>query len=173
MKYILFAVLTTVFSRALGQSTFPSIEVEKLSGKEVLLPSDLDSPYSLVGLALSKKAEEDLRTWQNPVYNKFIAKTGLMDEMFNVDVLFIPVFTGANKMAKGKVIKKLKENNESLVFDNLYIYSGSKEPFSEIGVDENSEPYFLLMDKAGKILWRAAGTFRQSHLDEIEEILMQ
>lgn len=156
-----------------SQDAFPSIEVEKIEGRVLSFPNDIDAPFSLVGVAMSKKAEEELRTWQVPIYNKFIAKTGLMDDMFDVEVAFIPVFTGASQLTKTKVVKKLKENNEKLVLENLYIYSGKKEPFIRLGVKESKEPYFYLLDADGSILWSEKGAFRQAYLDRIEEILVQ
>ena len=160
---------------AFGQvgQAFPQIETETVSGKIVKLPSEFSGTYSLIGIGTSKKAEEDLRSWQTPVYNKFIAKTGLMDQMYDVKVGFLPLFTGATRMAKDKVVKKLKENNEKLVMDHVYVYSGNREPFLEIGIEDKTEPYFLLLDANGKILWYTSGKFRQKHLDAIEEVLNQ
>lgn len=165
------AVLLTLVSKAQVGEVFPIIETEKISGEKVLLPQKYEGRYVLMGIGTSKKAEEDLKTWQQPIYNKFIAKTGIMDDMFNVEVCFIPVFTGTAKMAKSKVIKKLKENNEPMVINHVYIYSGVRETFESIGVDERSEPYFILVDSLGRIVWIEQGHFKQSYFDDIEAIL--
>lgn len=150
---------------------FPSVETEKLNGDIIQVPDEFIGSYTLIGIGTSKRAEEDLRTWQVPVYNKFIAKTGLMDDMYNVDVCFLPLFTGLAKTAKNKVVKKLKEQNESVVYDHLYIYSGPREPFKAFGIDEKETPYFFLVDKEGFVAWKGEGRFRQSYFDEIEAIL--
>ena len=176
MKLFLSLILTTLliipaFSQRGEQ--FPKIETEMISGKTIELPSYFSGKFSLIGVGTSKKAEEALRTWQTPVYNKFIAKTGLMDDMYDVNVCFLPLFTGATQAAKGKVIKKLKENNETLVINNVYVYAGSRDPFKEIGIDDKSEPYFLLLDSTGKIVWYAEGGFRQKYFEEIESVLNQ
>ena len=126
-----------------------------------------------MGVAAGKKAEEDLRTWQTPIYNKFIAKTGLMDKMYDVEICFLPLFTGAMKVTKNRVIQHLKRNNEKLVLDHVYVYAGDQKPFKTLGADDKKKPYFYLLDPAGKILWKGSGVFRQSHFDEIEEILSQ
>jgi hypothetical protein len=162
--------LTGTIDAQVGK-TFPQVEVENLDGEVFTLPSHFSKTYTLVGIGTSKKAEEDLRTWQTPIYNKFIAKTGFMDEMYDVEICFLPLFTGASKAAKASVVKKLKENNESLVLDHVMIYAGSREPFEGIDADGKSEPVFVLLDEAGKILWTAKGSFRQAHLDRVEEIL--
>jgi hypothetical protein len=177
MKNILFASIAAfIWIAALPLTAqvgkaFPKIEAENLDGDLFQLPGSFAKPYTLVGIGTSKKAEEDLRTWQIPVYNKFIAKTGFMDEMFDVEVCFLPLFTGASKAAKGSVVKKLRENNESIVADHLLIYSGSREPFEEIDADGKGEPVFVLIDHKGTILWKAEGAFKQTHIDKIEEII--
>lgn len=170
---IIAGLLLSCYAGAQTGKSFPEIETEKISGKHVQMPAELKGGYALVGIGMGKKAEDALRTWQTPVYNKFIAKTGLMDDMFDVKVVFLPVFTGASRAAKGKIVQKLKENNESLVIDHVYIYSGNSQPFDDIAVDDRSEPYFLLLDPNGKIIFAVKGDFRQKYLDQIDEILMK
>lgn len=172
---ILFLALAFFATALLSAQTgdFPVVKTEMVSGETITIPSHFKDSFVLIGVGTSKKAESELRTWQNPVYNKFIAKTGLMDELYDVEVCFLPLFTGAAKSAKGKVIKDLKKSNESLVIDNLYIYSGSRDPFKSLGVKERDTPYFYLLDKTGQIVWLAEGAFKQKYLDEIEEILTQ
>ncbi len=152
---------------------FPAVEVEDLKGGTFQLPTHFDSEFTLIGIGTSKKAEDDLKTWQTPVYNKFVAKTGLMDQMYDVDICFLPIFTGASQAAKGQVVKKLKENNESLVLDHVMIYAGSREPFEKLGADDKDAPAFVLINKQGKVVWTKRGQFRQKYLDEIEEIISQ
>ncbi len=172
LTYIaLIAGMASVFAQV--GNTFPRIETEKLDGKSVVFPEAVSGNFALIGIGISKSAEEELRTWQSPVYNKFIAKTGLMDDMYNVDVAFMPVFTGASQVAKNKVVKKLRENNESLVYDHLYIYSGSADPFRDMEINDRREPYFLLLNTDSKVVWSAKGKFKRSYFSEIEEILTQ
>ena len=172
-KLVVLIFLLFIISPAFGQikSKFPTVETEKVTGEIVEIPSAFAGKYAFIGVGTSKKAEDQLRSWQNPLYQKFVAKTGLMDDMFNVELCFLPLFTGASQVAKDKVIKKLKENNEALVIDNVYVYAGKREPFTAIGVDDRSEPYFYLIDKNGIIVWTATGAFNRKYMDQIEEIL--
>lgn len=160
-----------LFAQNPAGTAFPLMETEDLQGNEVILPEAFEKKHALVGLARSKKAEEDLRSWQRPIYNKFVAKTGMMDAMFDVEVFFIPVFTGASKAAKGKVVKKLKENNDPLVRDHLLVFSGSTEAMDALGMDDKKQPYFFLIDSEGEVIWSAKGKYRQNHMDEIEVLL--
>jgi len=157
----------------LGQVQFPSVSVEHLTGETIQLPRDFEGKYCLIGMAARKRSEEELKTWQMPIYNKFILKTGLMDNLFDVQVCFLPLFTGAMKLAKNKVVQKLKENNEELVLDHVYVYLGDFKPFEQIGVTDKKTPYFYLLSPDGGVVWSGHGAFRQQYFDEIEEILTQ
>lgn len=169
--FALFMLAINVNAQTAVGSVFPLLEAEDLQGREVNLPEAFEKEYALVGLARSKKAEEDLGSWQKPIYNKFVAKTGMMDAVFDVDVFFIPVFAGASKAAKGKVVKKLRENNEALVADHLLVYAGSSDPMDALKMSDKKVPYFYLTNAEGVVLWSASGRFRQKHMDEIENVL--
>lgn len=174
-KWFSLVIFFFLMAPAFGQvnEKFPTVETERVNGEKIEIPSAFAGKYTFIGVGTSKKAEDQLRTWQNPLYQKFVAKTGLMDDMFDVELCFLPLFTGASRMAKDKVIRKLRENNEALIIDNVYVYSGEREPFTGIGIDDKSEPYFYLLDKSGVIVWTATGAFRQKYIDQIESILTQ
>lgn len=169
----LFGLLFPVLALCQIGKPFPSVATEMVSGKKVQLPSGFSAEFVLVGVGTSKKAEENLRTWQTPIYNKFIAKTGMMDDLYDVQVCFLPLFTGAAKAAKSKVMKKLRENNETVVIGNVYAYSGDRAPFKDFGLNERKEPYFFLLNEDGVVIWQAKGMFKQSYFDDIEDILTQ
>jgi hypothetical protein len=120
MKYLLSCIVAFFIANVtVYAQNFPSVETETLNNEVVTVPDDFSGHFALIGVGTSKKAEDELRTWQVPVYNKFIAKTGLMDEMYDVKVCFLPLFTGVAKAAKSIVVKRLQENNESVVCAHL------------------------------------------------------
>jgi hypothetical protein len=177
MRLLQLIPATTIFwlisAFSFAQDSFPNVETETINGETVMVPESFSGNFVFIGVGTGKKAEDELRTWQIPVYNKFIAKTGLMDGMYDVKVCFLPLFTGAMKLAKNDVIRKLKENNESLILDHVYVYSGDRGPFEEIGIDDKKTPYFFLLNRDGKIVWEGKGSFKQSYFDRIDEILSQ
>jgi hypothetical protein len=175
MKFhlVLLCFLNLGFRTHLAAQQFPDVSLENLSGELTEFPAAVEGTYTLVGIGSSKRAEEELRTWQEPVYNKFIAKTGFMDDLYEVEVVFIPVFTGAMKATKNKVIKTLREENHPLVGDHLWIYSGDWKVFESLGLEDKGTPLFLLLDPQGRAVWKKEGAFRQEYFTEIEEILTQ
>jgi len=174
MKYVAFIGMLVSATLSLpAQESFPSVTTETIQGEMVTIPDAFEGSFSLIGVGTGKKAEDELRTWQVPVYNKFIAKTGLMDNMYDVKVCFLPLFTGAMKMARNQVVKKLEENNEQLILDHVYVYSGERDPFVNIGIDDKKRPYFFLLNAKGEVVWKGKGAFKQVYFDRMEEILSQ
>ncbi|HEX6225682.1 MAG TPA: hypothetical protein VFZ52_14795, partial [Chryseolinea sp.] len=97
-KFSLLIVLTLLSLTAMCQVTgkiFPAMEVETVEDKKVNLPQDAKGKYTLLGLAYSKKSEDELNSWFQPVFEKYIQKTKgiLAGFTYDVNVYFIPMFT--------------------------------------------------------------------------------
>src|ERR1041384_5925809 len=73
---------------------FPVLKGETLDDKTISIPNDTKGKSTILCLAYSKDAEEDLKTWYEPTYNKFIAKTELMSDAYDINLYFVPMFTG-------------------------------------------------------------------------------
>ena len=70
---VLLAVINQAQAQVIGK-IFPDMEAETVEDKKVKLPNDTKGKYTLLGLAYSKKSEDDLNSWFSPVYNKFVRK---------------------------------------------------------------------------------------------------
>src|SRR5258707_5775845 len=94
MMLILFLALPSR-AQVVGK-VFPAMEAQTAEDKVVKLPRDVQGKYTLLGLAYSKKSEDELNTWFEPVFSKFIQKTtGLMAGLgYDVHVFFVPRLTG-------------------------------------------------------------------------------
>ncbi len=75
---------------------FPDMEAENVEDKKVKLPSDVKGKYTLARSGLFQKSEDELNTWFQPVFEKFVQKTsGLLASFsYDVNVYFVPMFTG-------------------------------------------------------------------------------
>ena len=107
---------------------FPAMEAQTAEDKVVKLPQDVQGKYTLLGLAYSKKSEDELNSWFEPVFSKFIQKTtGLMAGMgYDVNVYFIPMFTGINAAATGTAKKKAIKNVDPQLLPYILFYKGAK-----------------------------------------------
>lgn len=173
MKQILFAIFILAHVNSIGQK-FPELNGKTLEDRVVTLPDDATGKYTLIGLSYSKKAEEYLRTWFDPVFNKFILKLGMFDDSYDVNVYFVPMFTGAKKMSFDKAFKEVKQKTDEQLYSRVLFYKGEMKIYKEsLGMTDKEMPYFFLLDPNGIIVAKYIGRFNERYFEEIEEILDQ
>jgi hypothetical protein len=168
---VLLASIHLTNAQVIGK-IFPSMEAETVEDKKVVLPTDTKGKYTLVGLAYSKKSEDDLNGWFSPVYNKFVRKTtGMLEGMgYDVNVYFVPMFTGVNAAATGTAKKKALKNIDPILLPYILFYKGELKPYKEaLDFEKRDIPYFFVLDPQGKIVFATSGAFTEDKLDEVEE----
>ena len=162
------------FSQLVGKS-FPELVVKTVEDESITLPQDKQDKFTLIGMAYSKKSEKDLNTWFSPVYNKFIKKEGgglFAAFLYDVNVYFIPMFTGVNSAAVGTAKKKAANKIDPRLLPNILFYKGKLKPYKEaLEFNKKDVPYFFVVDKLGKIVYATSGKYTESKMDEIEEVL--
>lgn len=171
ISIVIFALLIS-FGNAQTGITFPELTGENLNRENVTVPKDCIGKKTILCLASSKKAEEDLLTWQQPMYDKFIAKVGMFDSDYDVRLYFIPMFTGINQPAYEKAMKKLKEDHQQPLFDYVLLFKGDIKTYeSTLKMSDDSKPYFFVLDEKGKVLSSTSGAFSEKKMEEIENNL--
>lgn len=170
-------VCNSVFAQVIGKQ-FPSMNTSTADGVVVELPDDTKGKFTLLGLAFSKKSEDDLNTWMEPVFWKFIDKPeGKIDQLFgnyqyDVNAYFVPMFTGvktaATKTAKRKALKKM----DPRLIPSILFYKGKLKPYKEaLDFQRKDIPYFFVLDKDGKIVYATSGRYSDAKMDKVEEIV--
>jgi hypothetical protein len=168
---VLLVSVNLVQAQVIGKM-FPDMEAETMEDKKVMLPVDTKGKYTLIGLAYSKKSEDDLNGWFSPVYNKFVRKaTGMLEGMgYDVNVYFVPMFTGVNAAATGTAKKKALKNIDPLLLPYILFYKGELKPYKEaLDFEKRDIPYFFVLDTSGKIVYATSGAFTEDKLDAVED----
>ena len=153
---------------------FPAMEAQTVEDKVVKLPLDVQGKYTLLGLAYSKKSEDELNSWFEPVFSKFIQKTkGLMAGFgYDVNVYFVPMFTGINAAATGTAKKKAIKNVDPQLLPFILFYKGELKPYKEaLDFERRDIPYFFVLDPKGKILYATSGAYSESKMDKVESVI--
>ena len=154
-------------------NAFPEMEAESLTNVFVTVPKDLSGKYSLIGLAYSKKAEDYLKGWFEPIYNQFIYKNpnpGPFDFSFDINAYFIPMFTGAKRPAYQKVMKKMQKTIDKRLQPNVLFYKGTLKAYKEsLNFDGKELPYFYVLDPNGKIVYATSGRYSTKKMQEITD----
>lgn len=175
--HILSALIILIAIDANGQvgQEFPTLEGITLTEEHVSVPEDTKGKFTLVGLAYSKKAEEDLETWMEPVYLTFIykpAKPVLFRVEYDVNLYFIPMFTGANTAVEGAARKKMQKTVDPKLHAYVLLYKGAlKEYKQKLDLEKKDTPYFFVLDGEGKIVYTTSGEYTDEKMAEIEALL--
>jgi hypothetical protein len=173
---ILFASLLFSFQAfaQVGQP-FPPMEVENLKNKMSTLPEGIAGKMGILGLAYSKKAEGDLKSWFQPMYRQFIHKPktpSLFYVDYNVNVFFIPMFTGAKRAGYQNVMKKMRKSVDPLLHPYVLFYKGKLKEYKEALDFQGKElPHFYIIDEKGEIIHATFGKYTDRKMQEIVDIL--
>lgn len=174
LSILVFACCIVMVRGQVTGKTFPDMEAETVEDKKVKLPAEVKGKYTLIGLAYSKKSEDDLNSWFQPVFEKFIQKTnGLMSGFgYDVNVYFIPMFTGVNAAATGTAKRKALKNIDPQLLPYILFYKGELKPYKEaLDFEKKDVPYFYVLDPEGKIVYATSGKFSTDKLDKVEEVI--
>ncbi len=168
---LLFICFSFVVNAQVVGKMFPAMIAETVEDKKVNLPTDTKGKFTLLGLAYSKKSEDELNSWFSPIFNKFIQKTtGLMAGMeYDVNVYFVPMFTGVNAAAAGTAKRKAAKGVDPQLLPFLLFYKGELKPYKEaLDFKKKDVPYFFVLDTEGKIVFATSGKYSEEKMDEIE-----
>ena len=150
---------------------FPTMETETVEDKKITIPNDVQGKYTLVGLAYSKKSEDELNSWFQPVFEKFIQKgEGLFSGFgYDVNVYFVPMFTGVNAAASGAAKKKAVKNIDPNLLPHILFYKGELKTYKEaLDFEKRDIPYFFVLNAEGKIVFATSGKYTSQKMDEVE-----
>jgi len=151
---------------------FPPLSGEILDGGDRELPKDYAGGYTLVGLGWSRKAEDALKTWHQPLYDKFVSRRGIFDGDYAVQLCFVAMYAGLKQTAYEATKKELRESNRKDLFPYILFYKGPLEPYdSKLGLVDKATPYFFLLDHSGTIIHVFSGSYSDGKLEKLEEVL--
>lgn len=161
-------------AQVVGKS-FPAMTAETVEDKKIELPQSVKGKFTLLGLAYSKKSEDELNTWFQPIFEKFIQKQkgGLFEGFaYDVNVYFVPMFTGINAAATGTAKKKAIKNVDPNLLPYILFYKGELKSYKEaLDFEKKDIPYFFVLDKEGNIVYATSGKYSKAKMEEIEEVL--
>lgn len=175
MKTLLYsAILSFIAFNSLAQVgiQFPELKGETLDDHVKVIPADTKGKFTILGLAYSTDAENDLSSWVSPVYNKFIAKTGMVDDLYDVNLYFVPMFTGGNITMIGAAKRNMKKDTNKDLYPYVLFYKGDIDPYKEsLKIVKKDTPYIFVLDAAGKVVYATSGQYTDKKMEEIEDII--
>jgi hypothetical protein len=150
--------------------TFPELSGTTLADKNVTIPRDTKGKSTIIALAYSQDAEEELKTWADPAFDKFVDKNEVMP--YDVNLYFIPMFSGAKAAMAESAREKFKKQNDPQLHPYVLIYKGDIDKYKSIlELEKKSTPYIFVLDPDGKIVYSTSGIYTEKKMDEIEDHL--
>lgn len=168
---VFFSVCIIDASNLAGKK-FPAISGEGLDGKKISLPADCAGKKTLIGMAYSAKAQDALLSWYEPMFDKFVSKVGMFDYQYDVNLFFIPMFIGLKQSLYDATLKDLKSQNRKDLYPYVLFYKGELTPYEEsLSMKDKNMPYLFVLNENGEIIHSTTGTFSESKMEAIEEVL--
>ncbi len=91
---------------------------------------------------------------------------------YDVNVFFVPMFTGVNAAATGTAKKKALQNIDPQILPNILFYKGELKTYKEaLDFEKKDTPYFFVLDADGKIVYATSGKFSTKKMDEVESVI--
>jgi hypothetical protein len=172
IKSLAFALLCIVVTSATMTGEFPLLNGETLDGKKIVLPSACIGKKTIIGMAYSQKAQDALMSWYEPMFEKFVAKVGMFDYEYDVNLYFVPMFIGLKQGLYESTLKELRGQNRKDLYPYVLFYKGELAPFdTQLNMQDKSQAYFFVLNEKGQVIHATKGAFSESKMEEIEAFL--
>jgi hypothetical protein len=165
-------IFYTFFCFSQKGDIFPSIEVYDLNENMLTIPEDSKGKFTLVGVAFSEDAQNDLYSWSQPVFSEFMDDNNMSSLVYDPNLYLILMFTGVNQVAYKKAKDQIAEGTDENLKDNVVLYKGKMEDYRKVlKMKDRKKPYFFVLDKEGNIIYTAEGRYSRKVLEEVGSLI--
>jgi hypothetical protein len=152
---------------AASQGTFPKLTASNLEDQTLSLPADFAGDRNLLLIAFHRGQQQNVDTWLHQI-KRFEPCSGFQYyELPTIDRLnpFFRWFINSG-MRRG-----IPERNARARTITLYL---DKPSFRKaLGIPDEKHIYAILVDRSGRVLWRAEGDFDEAKAASLQEALMR
>ena len=137
---------------ALGD-TLPALEGKVLSGRAISLPDSTRTSAALLLLGFTYESRHDVEAWAERFRRDFAADSGIR-------CYEVPVIGGAARLARPFIDRGMRRGTPRDLHDRVItVYGGSKQWKRRVRYSTPDAAYVLLVDRVGRLVWRARGPF--------------
>jgi hypothetical protein len=150
------AALAQVAAPAASDSAllFPVVQGRTLNGRHVTLPYDLEGDLNVVVVAFKRRQQEDVDSWMPRLRELAAGRAGLR-------VYEVPTLASSYRIMRpfidGGMRSGIPDSAVRAATITLYIDKGPYKTALRIRTEE--EIHLFLVERGGRIRWRAAGPF--------------
>ena len=173
MKIPLFFIIIFSFVGQINaQLAIPSFTGADLNEKKIDFPSDLIGKKTLIGFAFSRKSQDAIQTWAEPVYYEFIDEESLASMVYDVNVYLVIVLSKSGNTFKEKVKRELRENILEDFYPNIVLCDAERKDIKEeLNIDQQDAPTIYALDAKGRIKETESGSFSMKKMERLSDHL--
>ena len=147
------------------EGTFPPLTATNLEGTTLSLPADFAGERNLLLIAFQREQQKNVDTWLHQM-KRFESSPGFRYyELPTIDKLNPVVRWFIN----GGMRRGIPDRNARARTITLYI---DKPPFREaLKIADEKQIYAILIDRSGRVLWRAEGDFDEAKGASLQDTL--
>ena len=133
----------------MNEQKFPKIEVETLSGKDLVLPNDAEGEMVLIGVAFVREAQSMLDSWME--YFEELCQEQEVYELPMIESNFWKIFSGF-------IDRGMKSGIRDEKHDFVGTHYGDASEFKKkLDIKDTDLGYVYLLDEEGHIKFRGKG----------------
>ena len=154
-------------STSAADGTFPQMTATNLADQTLSLPADFAGERNLLLIAFEREQQKNVDTWIHQM-KRFEASPGFR-------YYELPTIEKMNSMVRwfinGGMRRGIPDPAARARTITLYI---DKAPFCEaLNITDEKQIYAILVDRSGRVLWRAAGDFDEAKAASLQAFLVQ
>ncbi len=159
----------SLFKGSIAQN-LPEISCTGISNTSHTFPFVDEAGTKVIFVIFNIKAEKEIDGWVNPLYQKFIQKSGLLDAMIDADfktLTFLnPIQYSELKASGNKIDSQVPKELTELSY-----YSKEQKSVIQQLLDSKSDTSVLVISETGNLLGFVCGEFTEDKLEQIEELI--
>ncbi len=148
---------------------FPNLTGNRFDESRVEFPRNTKK-YTVLLITFGKKGTESASTWIDPLVQKFIRKSGMLDAFFDADLYALTMVNAAEWNIIRSQESKIKSEIPSEIINNvLYSTSDCTPLLSVLGENAKSTSTLILLNNEGKIVKQIQGEFSEKKMEALED----
>lgn len=171
MKILLAAALIIAIPlTSSAQKRVETVECLDINNKTVSFPPVNPGKKTVAMITFSDKASDEAKTWVDPLYQKFIAKSGMMDAMFDASLYVVSFVSGTELSLIKMNAAKIKDDTPAALINSvLYTTASTANVKTVMNVKNDKSVYILVLSADGSIIKQVSGAFSDDKMETLEE----
>ena len=144
---------------------FPNIMANTLKKVPLAIPKDLNQTVNIVILVFERQAQAKVNTWAEMILSE-------MEPQDHISYYEIPMMSGMYSPIGWQIDNWMRAGIPKDYHDNTATFYGNRKfVFDELDISDRSSCYLFVLDKSGRIQFRAEGVRNPTSESEFRKVV--